>query len=141
MSVPIPTTLRERVERAARHRCGYCLTQSEAMGMPMEIDHLLPIALNGASDEENLWLACPQCNRAKGIQTAAIDPDTGRNMPLFNPRTQRWTEHFIWHENGLYIAGISPVGRATVSALRMNNEWVLRARRVWIRAGIHPPVG
>ncbi|HRJ42454.1 MAG TPA: HNH endonuclease signature motif containing protein [Caldilineaceae bacterium] len=116
------------------------MTQSAAMGMPMEIDHLLPIALNGTSDEENLWLACPQCNRAKGVQTRAIDPDTGRSAPLYNPRTQLWAAHFAWQENGLYIIGISSIGRATVAALRMNNEWVLRARLVWIRAGIHPPV-
>jgi HNH endonuclease len=140
MSVPIPADLRERIAQSAKNRCGYCLTQSEAMGMQMEIDHLQPLALDGTSDEENLWLACPQCNRAKGVQTTAIDPDTGRSVALFNPRNQRWAEHFVWQENGLYVAGISPIGRATVPALRMNNEWVLRARLVWIRAGIHPPV-
>ena len=60
-------------------------------------------------------------------------------IALFNPRTQRWQEHFVWQQNGLYVVGISPVGRATVVALQMNNPWIVRARKVWIAVHIHPP--
>jgi hypothetical protein len=34
---------------------------------------------------------------------------------------------------------ITPVGRATVVALRLNNEYVVPSRRVWGAAGWHPP--
>jgi hypothetical protein len=37
------------------------------------------------------------------------------------------------------IIGQTPVGRATVVALRLNNEYVVPSRRVWIAAGWHPP--
>lgn len=49
----IPKALRERVEEQAQHRCGYCLSQEEVIGAPMEIDHLLPEALGGLTEEEN----------------------------------------------------------------------------------------
>jgi len=140
MTPYIAHELRERVAQEAQYRCGYCLTQSAAMGMPMEIDHLYPQSLGGSSQAENLWLACPQCNRNKGVHIDGPDPMSGRRVPLFNPRIQRWRDHFVWQQNGLYIAGISPSGRATVALLRMNNEWLLHGRRVWILAGVHPPL-
>lgn len=33
--------------------------------MPMEIDHIIPEALGGLTEEDNLWLACPLCNEHK----------------------------------------------------------------------------
>ena len=139
MNTQIPRALRLRIERAARYRCGYCHTQSAAIGMPLEIDHLIPLSLGGTSEEENLWLACPQCNRYKAAQVEAVDPEIGQMVALFNPRAQRWQEHFAWQQSGLYVIGISPTGRASVYALQMNNAWIVRARQVWIVAGIPPP--
>jgi len=107
--------------------------------MPLELDHLIPLSRGGSSTEENLWLACPQCNRYKATQVEFRDPESGQMIALFNPRTQRWQEHFVWQQNGLYVVGISPVGRATVVALQMNNPWIVRARKVWIAVHIHPP--
>ena len=53
----IPTALREVVARSAHHRCGYCLTQEVVIGAAMEIEHIIPEALGGRTEEENLWLA------------------------------------------------------------------------------------
>jgi hypothetical protein len=137
----IPLIVRQRVEAAARHQCGYCQTQAAIIGMPLEIDHLLPEALGGSSEEANLWLACPRCNLYKGAQTGAIDEVTGEWTPLFNPRLQPWHEHFSWIQGGLYIVGQTPVGRVTVMALQMNNPFVVRARYLWISWNEHPPAG
>jgi hypothetical protein len=41
----------------ARLRCGSCLAQEAVVGMPMELDHLIPEALGGRTVEGNLWLA------------------------------------------------------------------------------------
>jgi 5-methylcytosine-specific restriction endonuclease McrA len=60
---PVSTSLRTKIAQTARHRCGYCLMQEEVVGMPMEVDHIIPLAGGGSSTEENLWLACPHCNR------------------------------------------------------------------------------
>jgi len=43
----IPKALRQRVAESAGHRCGYCLTPEWVVGTPMEIDHIVPEALDG----------------------------------------------------------------------------------------------
>lgn len=40
-------------------------------------------------------------------------------VPLFNPRTQVWAEHFFWE--GLELNGITSIGRATVRVLDLNS--------------------
>ncbi len=136
----IPVELRRQVSEAACYRCGYCLTAQRIIGMPLHFEHLFPLALGGKTAAENLWLACPLCNGYKGIQTQALDPVTEANVPLFNPRLQTWHEHFEWSEDATQVIGKTAVGRATVLALRLNNEYVVPARRVWVAAGWHPPV-
>lgn len=105
----------------------------------MQIEHIIPLTAGGTSDESNLWLSCAWCNSYKAAQTQAVDPHTGSLIPLFNPRTQLWTEHFRWSEDGIRIIGVTAVGRATVEALRLNNEYILPARSQWVLAGWHPP--
>lgn len=105
----------------------------------MHVEHIIPIASGGSSDEDNLWLACPLCNGHKGVQTHGIDPVTEDHVPLFNPRQKTWREHFRWIEAGTHIIGSTPIGRATVNALKLNNEHLVRARRRWTAVGWHPP--
>jgi len=135
----IPASLRRRVAETARHRCGYCLTSQRISGNQMQIEHIIPRARGGNSDEVNLWLACAWCNSYKGTSTHAADPLSGNQVPLFNPRTQIWAEHFRWSDDSTEIIGQTPTGRATVITLRMNNEFVVPARRQWVIAGWHPP--
>lgn len=54
----------------------------------------------GPRNEENLWQACFVCNNAKGTQTRGLNPETGAEVLLFNPRTQSWREHFAWSTDG-----------------------------------------
>jgi 5-methylcytosine-specific restriction endonuclease McrA len=135
----IARALREKVATDAGYRCGYCLTPQAYTAMPMHVEHIVPIAAGGPSTEDNLWLACPLCNGHKGRQTHAIDPESGDTVPLFNPRSQSWQEHFAWSEDGTLIVGSTPVGRATVVALKLNNQYLVQARRRWVAAGWHPP--
>lgn len=107
--------------------------------MPMHVEHIIPKAAGGPSTEENLWLACPLCNGYKGTQTHGTDPESGEQVSLFNPRRQTWREHFRWSEDGTLITGQTACGRATVVALQLNNEHLVRARRRWVMAGWHPP--
>ncbi len=135
----IPTALCEAVARSARHRCGYCLTEEVVIGAAMEIEHIIPEALGGRTEEENLWLACSLCNQHKGIRVAGRDPVTDESVPLFNPRRQIWAEHFAWTADGMRILGLTPIARATVIGLNLNRPALVRSRRVWVRAGWHPP--
>lgn len=105
----------------------------------LEVEHIFPHGRGGSDDEANLWLACGRCNRYKGSQIAGPDPFTGETVPLFNPRTQVWHEHFQWSADGAHVIGVSPTGRATVGALQLNNEVAIRVRGNWVTAGWHPP--
>ncbi len=136
---PPPTASRQRIAEQARHRCGYCLTQEVVSGIPLTLEHIIPKAKGGLDTEENLWLSCRLCNEAKGVLTEAIDPETGAWVPLFNPRTQAWADHFTWSEDGTHIIGQTPTGRTTVVALSLNSELQVRARALWVEAGWHPP--
>lgn len=82
---------------------------------------------------------CRLCNNYKGIKVDAIDPMTYETVPLFNPRTQSWAEHFQWSADQTQIMGKTAVGRATVLALQLNNIMAVSIRRAWVQAGWHPP--
>jgi len=130
---------RARVRAQAGHRCGYCLSPQRLVLGWLEIEHIIPKARGGPDDEENLWLACRLCNNFKGTQTDALDPDTGQRLRLFDPRRQRWSEHFAWSEDGTRVLGQTPCGRATVLALQLNNLIAVMVRRQWVATGWHPP--
>jgi hypothetical protein len=135
----IPVAVRRSVAAEAKYRCGYCLTSQKIIGQPMQLEHIEPEASGGSSDEVNLWLACALCNGHKSTKTNAIDPLTKEKVPLFNPRTQDWPDHFAWNDEGTLIYGQTSIGRATVLALNMNNQYVVPSRCVWVAAGWHPP--
>ena len=135
----IPADLRRLVALQGRGRCGYCLSSELITGIPLDIDHIIPISLGGPTIEENLWMACSRCNGHKGDRVAARDPASGEMVPLFNPRTQTWKEHFAWTDAGARIAGKTATGRATVVALRLNRSPLVDARRAWVSVGWHPP--
>jgi 5-methylcytosine-specific restriction endonuclease McrA len=135
----ISEAVRDRVRASAQDRCGYCQSlQKYVLGI-LEIEHIIPKAAGGSDEEENLWLACRLCNSYKGVQTQGQDPESDRNVQLFNPRLQQWTRHFIWINNGTHIEGITACGRATVVAMQLNNPYAVPVRQAWISAGWHPP--
>jgi HNH endonuclease len=136
----ISTKIERRVRADASNRCGYCLSPQHLVMARLEIDHLIPVSKGGSSAESNLWLACPMCNRYKSDKKEGIDPETGVVTGLFNPRTQLWSEHFQWSQDGLRIVGRSPIGRATVAALHLDDDPdAIQVRSYWVEAGWHPP--
>jgi hypothetical protein len=50
--------------------CTYCGTEGDPSN-PLTADHLVPKALGGTDDRENLVTACPRCNSAKSTATVA----------------------------------------------------------------------
>jgi hypothetical protein len=102
----------------------------------MHTDHIDP---DGEDVLENLCLACANCNQSKYIATDAPDPMSREVVPLFNPRTQQWHDHFEWIDNGLRVHGLTAIGRATIERLKMNHDRIVLARESWISIGLHPP--
>ncbi|MGH8063866.1 MAG: HNH endonuclease [Candidatus Entotheonellia bacterium] len=135
----IPREQRRRIAEEAQYRCGYCQTQEVVSGIPLTIEHITPKAKGGNDDNENLWLSCRLCNEKKGISLEALNADTGETVPLFNPRTQTWPDHFTWSEDGSRIIAKTAIGRATVDVLSLNDELRVHARAIWVKAGYHPP--
>jgi hypothetical protein len=139
MSEFIPKGLREKIVKQARNRCGYCLSEQLRVYAPLEIDPIISKKRGGETIEENLWLACPLCNRFKGHQMYGIDPKTNHKVRLFNPRTQKWRRHFKFSQTGDEIIGKTIVGRSTVVALQLNNDMAVDTRKDWVKVGWYPP--
>jgi hypothetical protein len=137
----IPAAVQARVREQAGHRCGYCLSPQHLVMARLEIEHIFPQARGGPDDEDNLWLACPLCNNFKSDQVEGLDPETGIQVRLFDPRRQSWREHFRWSADGTRVLGQTPCGRATVLALQLNHPLAVTVRQHWVLAGWHPPAG
>jgi hypothetical protein len=106
-------------------------------GGTFHVEHIIPTARGGPSTLENLAWSCPGYNLRKSDRIEVRDPDSGAIVPLFNPRSDRWSEHFRW-ENYLLI-GTTPRGRATVSALDLNHPRRLLIRQAEQLFGLFPP--
>jgi hypothetical protein len=103
-----------------------------------QIDHIVPLKHGGKTSSNNLALACLECNRYKGSDIAAIDPDSNVITSLFNPRLHTWEEHFVLEE--ARIMGQTSIGRATVILFRLNDYRRITQRQVLIAAGRYPPL-
>jgi len=119
-------------------RCAYCHSPERLLGMPLEVDHIIPEALGGQTEFANICLCCRTCNSYKWQHTHSRDPHTGRRVRLFHPRQQRWRAHFAWSADGLHLIGRTATGRTTIEALRMNNALIVHLRQLWGILRLHP---
>jgi hypothetical protein len=139
---PAQPAVRLAVRVRARDACEYCLLPTT---LQFHIDHYIPPALwaafhtgrrrehsasswrRGPQHTDNFVWACAFCNTAKGQRTAGMVG--GRSHRLFDPRADRWPDHFRFLHSYLFIVGISSIGRATEQVLGFNAR------------GIHGPLG
>lgn len=135
----IPPILRKHL-RAEQPEplCAYCHSPEKLLGIPLEGDHIIPVSLGGRTVLLNLCLCCRSCNGCKGEKIKWRDPQTKRLVKLFHPRKQKWPEHFEWSADGTQIIGLTATGRATVEALKMNNDLITNLRSLWVILGLHP---
>jgi 5-methylcytosine-specific restriction endonuclease McrA len=145
--MPISDSIKQAFRERAKYLCEYCHSQERLSANRFTFDHIIPRSLGGSDDINNLALACRRCNERRYNFIAGIDPETQSIVPIYNPRQQRWEEHFIWTENGAILQGITAIGRATCIRLDLNdtrypeNDSIRETRRFWIQAGLHPPSG
>lgn len=137
--VYIPAELRELVVVRAEGRCEYCWVHQDHVPLSHQADHLIALKHGGQTTEDNLALACVDCNRYKGSDLTSIDPQTNTVVALFNPRQHVWSEHFVLM--GARIDGLTPVGRATAALLRFNDRARILQRRLLINAGLYHQLG
>ncbi len=123
----IDAAARSLVRNRANRRCEYCLLPEEYSHRVHHIEHIVAKQHGGSDDIGNLALACHRCNLCKGPTLTGFDQESGRVVPLFHPRRDRWAEHFAWR--GPRIEGLTDLGRTTVLVLAMNDT-----RRLELRA-------
>jgi hypothetical protein len=133
----ISPELHAEVVLRARNRCEYCGLSQLGQEATFHIDHVVPRAAGGPTVAGNLALACVSCSLRKWAKQTAADPDTGEEVPLFNPRTQPWAEHFRWDIER--IVPLTATGRATVMTLAMNRPVIIAIRQEEAARGRHPP--
>jgi hypothetical protein len=132
----ISARLRIFVAARALESCEYCLTHAAYTAFVHEIDHIVARKHGGATEPENLALACAQCNRFKGSDIAATDPESGDIVPLYHPRTMNWGDHF--RLDGPRIVPLTATGRATERLLQLNQIDRLLLRNELLAKGRYP---
>ena len=136
MASDVSEELRAEVARRAGQRCEYCLIHEDDAGFPHQVDHIVSRKHGGSSTSENLAYACLVCNRHKGSDVASIDHRTGKIVRLFNPRSDRWAEHF--QIEGAVIEPVSSIGSATARLLRLNAPERISERGLLQSLGRYP---
>jgi glutaredoxin len=122
----VPAQVRQLVIERANGRCEYCRYPQEAAMLGFEMEHIIAEKHGGATEMQNMALACPYCNRAKGTDLGSIDRETGLLTAFFNPRTQQWSEHF--RLEGTEIVPLTAEGRVTVVILQFNDPARVKER-------------
>lgn len=118
---------RRLVRQRAGNRCEYCkLSEAQSPVAKLQIEHIVPRKHGGTDESGNLALACIDCNLHKGANLTGIDPETGLVVELFHPRSQQWADHFAW--NGVFLTGLTAIGRTTVRVLEINAEDRIQTR-------------
>jgi len=106
------------IERASNVR-EYCqLPQSVQPFVSFHVDHVIATQHRPDDGLNNLCLSCQSCNLHKGTNLTTIDQGSNQVVRLFDPRNERWDEHFEIVD--FVIVGKTPIGRATARLLAMN---------------------
>lgn len=129
----------QQVRHRARGLCEYCHANERWQYVQFTIDHVIPLSAGGSSDPSNLALACFHCNRRKFNRSDSLDPQTDIAVALFDPRRDRWSDHFIWARDNISLIGLTPQGRATIALLDLNRPRILAIRAADREISRHPP--
>lgn len=131
-----PPRLRNEIAHRANYRCEYCLIHEEDTLYGCQVEHIISLKHGGTNDIDNLAYACAFCNYAKGTDIATVIGEPERLVRLFNPRRDRWQDHF--RLDGAYIVPLTEIGEATVKVLGLNHPLRIIERDLLIRAGRYP---
>lgn len=129
MSPAVPADVRRLVADRAARACEYCGIPESLTYFGCQIDHIVSVKHGGKTTPDNLCYACVFCNRFKGADIGSVDSDSGVFVRFFNPRRDRWNEHF--EQVGARIEPRSAIGEATARILRFNDTDRILERRAF----------
>lgn len=82
-----------------KENCEKCGVSEHAPGVVLEIDHIIPRALNGSNDASNLQTLCARCHREKTIEDRKDAQQKYGDYRLLKARQResvaRWKERNI----------------------------------------------
>ena len=136
MTSYVSASLRRAVETRADGVCEYCLIHERDTYLGCQVDHVVSEKHGGATDSDNLAYACTFCNRAKGSDIGSVAA-TGEFTRFFNPRTDRWRDHF--RLRGTIINAQTPIGEVTARILGFNEPERIMERQLLQHLGRYPP--
>jgi hypothetical protein len=116
-------------------RCEYCLIHEDDAAFSHEVDHIVSRQHGGETTADNLAYACMICNRFKGANVSSVDA-SGAIVRLFNPRSERWEDHF--RLAGAVVEPLTGTGEATARLLRLNAAERVVERNVLQRLRRYP---
>ncbi len=132
----IPAELRRLVADRADGLCEYCLIHEDDTFFGCEIDHVIGEKHGGATEPGNLAYACSFCNRHKGSDIGSIVRRTGAFLRFFNPRVDRWSDHFRLDD--VAIVPLTEIGEVTRNILAFNGAERLLERQALRDVGRYP---
>lgn len=118
MSRYVSAEVRRLVAKRAGRVCEYCLIAEDDTFLGCEVEHVISLKHGGTSEPENLAYACVFCNRQEGSDIGSISQQTGEFTRFYNPRKDRWSDHFRLDED--FIKPLTVVGEVTTRILQFN---------------------
>ncbi len=137
MTSYVSIDLRRLVESRANHLCEYCLIHADDTYLGCQVDHIISEKHGGPTEAENLAYACTFCNRSKGTDIGSIELDAGELTRFYNPRIDRWADHFSL--DGVDIKPRTAIGRVTAKILGFNEAERILERKAIQEVGRYPP--
>jgi hypothetical protein len=128
--------LRRQVAARADNLCEYCLVHEQETAFGCAVDHVISLKHGGTSDIGNLAYACVFCNRFKGSDIGSIILETQEFTRFYNPRRDRWADHFQLTD--AVLSPLTSIGQVTARILGFNDSDRLLERQLLIAQQKYP---
>lgn len=136
MRTEVSEAQRRQVAARADWLCEYCLVHEREVYHGCEVDHIVSAKHGGQAMLENLAFACFHCNRHKGTDLGSVSIRSRTLVRFFNPRLDRWRDHFYLSE--ARIEALSEIGDVTARVLELNHPERVAFRKLLVEAGRYP---
>ena len=137
MTSYVPAALRRHVAERASGVCEYCLIHEDDTFFGCQVEHVIAEKHGGATTADNLAYACVFCNRHKGSDISSLS-EAGQLTRLYNPRTDRWADHFRIDQDGITLHPVTELGAVTAKLLNFNHADRLVERDALVAAARYP---
>jgi hypothetical protein len=132
----VPAALRSFVAERAHHLCEYCLIHEDDTFFGCELEHIISHKHGGTTTGDNLAYARMTCNRCKGSDISSLTLRSRQLCRLYNPRTDRWSEHV--QPDGVTIRARTDIGDVTARLLQFNHADRILEREALGAVGRYP---